>query len=354
MSTDFAICNWSLGPDSVSRTIETRLNKLGFKTVQFKYDSSIPKATKVVLTYAPWERLHPVINQLDKMPEDNRPAWIHWMTEDPPDLRIPRALTLNIGLLRAWFDRLYESPNEKIRQFVSLPFLKQFNRRMYKFRYVGEFYYAQKKGLLTVLADISKVYSDFYNSIGLKTIYAPWGLIDEAISNFDLERDIDVLWLGIRRTKRRSKLLDRIRFELSRNNVEMYIVDGIEHGYVHGEERNKLINRSRITLNLLPTWYDNTLIYRFPFAAANRSMVVSELTLEHCPKLMNNIHYVAVPANEIVPTIIHYLSNRDKREDIVNAAHNFVTNNLKIEDSLQTIIKYIHPLISILLVHFVW
>jgi hypothetical protein len=352
MAVDFAICNWKNGPDGVTRTLETKLEDMGFKTTQFKYDQSIPKSTRVVFTYAPWERLHPVINQLDKMPEANRPAWIHWMTEDPPDLRIPLPITLNIGLLRAWFDRLYESPNEKIQKIVSLPLLKRFNTRLYKFRYVGEYYYAKKKGLLTVLADISKVYADFYNSLGLKTIYAPWGLVDEAISHFDLERDIDVLWLGTRRTKRRSKLLDKIRSELSRNHIEMHVVDGKENGYVHGEARNELISRTKITLNLLPTWYDNTLVYRFPFAAANKSMVVSELALDHCPQLKNNIHYVAVPVKEIVPTIIRYLSRRDQREHIARAAYEFVTNELRFENSLQKIIKHIHLLISILFVHF--
>lgn len=338
MSLEVSLGTWKLGRDGIGRTIQASLTSLGYTTSYFSAETDvIPESADVVFTWAPWGRLQPITRQLAQISPDRRPAWVHWSTEDPPDLRLPWRLLLTVGQVRAWFDRFNDAEKNEARNLLSLPLARWLNTHLYKFRYVGEYHYAQQHGYLTVLADISKVYADFFNSNGLKSLYAPWGLIHDGQMNITLEDDIDVLWLGTRRTRRRSKLLDQVREGLLRHGVDLYVVDGIEHPQVYGEKRNKLVCRAKIMLNLLPTWYDNALVYRFPVAAANKSMVVSETSLPHNPMLKNKVHFVAVPTDKIVPTILHYLENERGRRQIVEAAYDMITQQLKMDHSVKMI-----------------
>lgn len=337
MSLDVVVVNWSDEPDDVANNIYMELADLGYHPSFFKFDDKIPEYAEVIFTFAPWGRLQQVTRQLADIPASKRPAWVHWNTEDPPDLRIPWPVLLIIGHTRAWFDRLNDSDNSWVSSLPSLPILSLINRRMHKFRYVGEYHYAYLQGYLTILADISKVYANFFNSNGLETMYAPWRLLGNSYADLELERDIDVLWLGTRRTRRRSKLLDKIRAELSIYGIEIYVVDGVENPKLYGQKRTEIFNRAKITLNLLPTWYDNALIYRLPLAAANKSMVISETSLNHCPAYENYLHYVASPPDEIVQTILYYLEHETEREKIAEAAYKMVTQHQKLGDSVKKI-----------------
>ncbi|PJF45497.1 MAG: hypothetical protein CUN48_18585, partial [Candidatus Thermofonsia Clade 3 bacterium] len=127
---------------------------------------------------------------------------------------------------------------------------------------------------------------------------------------------IDVLWIGTRRTKRRSRLLDKVMGELAAYGKRVLIVDG-SGGPVYGEARTLLLNRAKIMLNLLPTWYDSALAYRWPLAAANRALLVTEDSLPHAPEFLPGEHYVAAPASQLTPTILDYLEHPEKREPIV-------------------------------------
>jgi len=342
MSLEVAVITWSKHPDDVSKTIRAELLNLGYKPVYFKFDEKIPKSASVVFTFAPWGRLQQITRQLMKLPPSQRPIWVHWNTEDPPDPRFPRPLVLPIGQLKAWFDRLNDSEKMWAQRLLSLPILRLVNDRMYKFRYVGEYHYAYHRGILKTLATGSKVYADFFTANGIETLYAPWGKLDGSYADLKLERDIDVLWLGTRRTKRRNDLLDQIRTALSDHGVDMVVVDGVEHPPVYGDERTKLFNRAKISLNLLATWYDNTLIYRFPLAAANKSMVISESGLPHCPLHKNYVHYVAVPPHEIVETILYYLQHEQERLEIAEAGYQLVTQKQQLGNSIKIIMDSVH------------
>ena len=127
-------------------------------------------------------------------------------------------------------------------------------------------------------------------------------LLTDSHETSSCERDLDVLWIGKRRTRRRSATLDRSAPVSAARGATMHVVDGIEQPFVFGRARTVLLNRATITLNILPTWYDGALSYRFPLAAANRSLVVSEVALPHAPHLRPNVHYVeAAPANWSTP-----------------------------------------------------
>jgi hypothetical protein len=108
---------------------------------------------------------------------------------------------------------------------------------------------------------------------------------------------------------------------------------------VYGRERSELLGRAKITLNLLPTWYDSALAYRWPLVAASRSLLVTEESLPHAPEYRAGEHYVSAPVSSLVETICHYLDHPDKRAPIVERAYHAVMNEHSILDSVRRIMR---------------
>jgi hypothetical protein len=158
-------------------------------------------------------------------------------------------------------------------------------------------------------------------------------------------RDIDVLWIGKRGTKRRSVLLDRVRKELNRQGVDIYMADNVEHPFIFREERTEMMNRATITLNITRTWYDDN-FSRFAMAAPNRSLVVSEPMLPHCPEYLAGIHYVAAPIDELAATIVRYLSAEEERRKITDRAWTLVTEELTMVNGVRRVIEQAHQMLA--------
>jgi hypothetical protein len=167
---------------------------------------------------------------------------------------------------------------------------------------------------------------------------APFGSHQPWYGDLGLERDIDVLWMGKRATRRRSQALDRLREELHAKGVNLYVVDGEERPFVYNEERTELLNRTKITLNLLRTWYDENSL-RIAMAAPNRSMVVSEPLLPHVPQYKPGEHYIAAPVEKLAETICHYLEHSQERQQIVEDAYQLSTTELTWRRSMQIIME---------------
>lgn len=334
------ILHWQRRPDDVAFNLALGLEQLGYQTESAYYlaEDDLSEAD-FLFTYAPWGPLQHITARMSQIDPDKRPFWIHWSTEDCPDLRLPRALVKHLGQWIARLERLQEGSQARY-----LPAIRWSNSRFHKFRYVGSYAYALQKGLMRLVVEFSKVYADHYVSMGLPVRYAPWGLLEEMSPlNEDAlpkERDIDVLWIGTRRTRRRSRLLDQIMEELSAYGRKVCIVDGVHHPPVYHQERAALLRRAKITLNLLPTWYDSALAYRWPLVAAHRSLCVSETSLPHNPALQPGLHYVSAPPSDLVETILYYLDHPELAAPIIERAYTTVTQGHRFQDSVRQIMLW--------------
>jgi hypothetical protein len=207
---------------------------------------------------------------------------------------------------------------------------------MLRFRYLGDYYYAHRRGWIDIFADTSEIYAEIHRRQGLPTIVAPWGSTPQWYEDLGLERDIDVLWMGTRGTKRRSSLLDRVRSELDANGVRTYVADGKENPFIFGNQRTYYLNRSKITLNITRTWYDDN-FSRIALATPNRSLIVSEPVLPHCPSFIAGTHYVAASGDFLAETILYYLEHEEERLRIVENAYRLVTTKLVFRESIKLI-----------------
>lgn len=332
-----AVVTFFAGGDDVTRTLADCLQRLGYQAAPCAYDDPAHDAD-VLFSHGPLGRLQHITAFLSRRSVEARPAWIHWNTESSPNLRLPWRCMLLAGRLRARLDRLHDDGSRRA-ALLRIPPLRWVDRRFYKFRYLGEYAYALERGYMTLLAECSNVFAELYRRGGWPCVYAPWGLLHDSHERLDLERDLDVLWIGKRRTRRRSAVIDRIRARLSACGTTMHVIDGIDQPFVFGRARTLLLNRATITLNVLPTWYDGGLSYRFPLAAANRSLVVSDVALPHAPHLRPNVHYVEALAGELVDAIRHYLHAPAERERIVEAAYRSVIQEHPFIDSVAAIMR---------------
>lgn len=336
MQSTVAIVNWVAG-DGKAKSIANELIKLGHHPIHFKYDGAVPMEADVVLSFAPYNRFLPIACQFASVLVDRRPVFVHWNSEGIPNPRVPWVVASRICDFRSWVDRLNDVDETWARLLLSKSPLAWVNKRLHRFRYVGDYRYAYRRGWLDILADFSEIYAQLHRSHGLPAIFVPWGTSPDWYDNLDLERDIDVLWMGAQRNRRRRNLLDRVRRQLSASGVKMYMADNVEHPYIWGRVRTQFLNRAKITLNINTLWYDYPFSTRFHMAAGNRSLVVSETFLPHSSLYKAGVHYISTPADKLAETILYYLEHEHERQAIVERAYRLVTTELTLGNSLKII-----------------
>jgi len=331
-----ALIQWEPG-DGVSRVIQHELEALGYAVQPFLWNQPPPAGAASVLSYAPYGKFLHIPKQLAQLPPETRPRFIHWNFESLPNINLPTPLLLRLGALRSWAGRLSDTSDSILGLPTRQPPLSSLRLRANKYKYLGDYHYGWQHGWIDLLADISQVFSQFHQRLGVGARYIPWGTPPEWHADLRLERDIDVLWFGKRRTRRRAQLLDAVTGALRQRGVKLYIADGIERPFIFDAERTAILNRAKITLNLLPEWYDPALLFRFHMAAGNRSLLVSETSLAHNPEILPGMHYASAPVEALVETILYYLEHETERQQIADNACRLVTGRLTLHNSVQAL-----------------
>ncbi|MDQ3249989.1 MAG: glycosyltransferase [Chloroflexota bacterium] len=328
-----ALVRWSRDGSGIGDAIFHALRQLGHEPFYFSLHTKVTVPVDVVFLFGPFGHFLPALGDLRAAFHDQQPTVVFWNTEGLPDLRLPWPVMASLSATRSWLSRLRAA-------YAIQPhtdsLLSKFDTYMIRFRHLGDFRYAYQQGWIDVFADISAVYAGMFRSKGIPALVAPFGGSQEWYADLNLTRDIDVLWMGKRATNRRSALIDQVRNQLLRHGVNMYVVDNEERPFVFDEERTHLLNRTKITLNLLRTWYDENSL-RICLAAANRSLVISEPLLPHVPPYQSGRHYVTSPVAKLADTILYYLEHEQERQQIAEQGHQLVTSQLTMENSVRTI-----------------
>jgi len=330
-----AVVEWIPEEDGLADVICDELNALGYSACIVHHDSAISEDIDIVLTFGPYGDYLHTIQHISSKPYDISPIFAHWNTEGMPDPRLPWSVVNAGGAWRSWIGRFGQRHNGFIGSLarkVTAPW----ENRILRFRYVGDYHYAFQNDLLHVFSDSSAIYADWHRQHGLPTVVAPWGSTRRWYADLDLERDIDVLWIGQRGSKRRSRLLDSVRQELRQKGVDVHVIDNEENPFVYGKERTRIFNRAKITLNLTRTWFDDN-FSRFAMALPNRSLIVSEPMLPHCPQYEEGVHFISAPIQELPEVILYYLNNEAERLHIVENAYRLSTKKLTLRNSIAAI-----------------
>jgi hypothetical protein len=325
--------------DGIADIIGHELTRLNQNPIPFRLNTPIPQLIDVLFTYGPYGKTLPVWQQVASCGK-RKPLVVHWNTEGMPDIRIPLSIMQMLGNFRSKVSQIGDSRSRLVSKLAGTQLVEQIDRSMYRWRYWGDYQYAYHRKWLHLLADSSIVYCGLRTKAGIPTHYLPWGSTPDWYEDMNLERDIDVLWLGKRGSSRRSKILDQVVGNLRALGVKVHVADSVESPFIFDEERTEYLNRSKVTLNITRTWFDDN-FSRFAMAAPNRSLIVSETMLPHCPEYTPGVHYVSAPVPELSKTILHYLENDRERQTIIQNAYLLTTQQLTFANSLRKILTEI-------------
>lgn len=325
--------------DHLGTTISSVLNKLGHDVIPFEASTCIPDQLDVILTYGPFGTLAPLGKQLTSYAEATRPAFVLWLTEQLTNPSIPEWIHVPISVARSRIEQIsYHRENDD--QWETNFLIKPLTSRANRFRYYGDIRWLHREGVLTVLAVGSDWIAKNLREHGFDPITAYIGSHPGWYANLKLERDIPVIWLGNLVTHRRKESLQQVRRDLQNRGVKLHVVDGVENPYIFGNERTKLLNRTKVIINLLRTEWDNHSL-RFFLAIPNGCLVVSEPVFPHLP-IVPGTHYVESPLDTMAEKIIYYLNNEQERKVIVDRAIQLITSELTMENSVRKILGNLH------------
>ncbi len=324
----FALVKWAEG-DGVYLALHNQLTRLGHEVIDFSYNQPVPKSVDVVLSFAPYNRFIQIPLQISRVPRHERPIYIHWDTEANLNPSEPWMLQYFGSQFRSWLGRRESSEPGKI---------KSYENKLNRLRYFGDYIYCLNKGWIDVLAVCSDFVARRFQKNGFPVHYVPWGTMPEWYEDLGLQRDIDVLWMGNLRTRRRTVIFERIRKGLEARGVKLYVANNKENPFIFGDERTQILNRSKITLNLVPWENIWNFPQRFHVAAPNRSLLVTEPLFPHNPEYVAGEHYVAAPPDQMVDTIMYYLHHESQRNAIVENAYHLATRDMTVERSVNILL----------------
>jgi hypothetical protein len=154
--------------------------------------------------------------------------------------------------------------------------------------------------------------------------------------DMSLERDVDVVFLGhIHRKKgRRADVLKSVKERLGANGYELMIVNK----GCFGRERTRLLNRAKILLDVVRMPWEIPGI-RLLMAMSCGAMVISTGFRGDPAPYKLNTHLVDADPEQLAETVIRYLKNDSERCKIAKQAQRFVTEQLTLQSSLQTILN---------------
>ncbi|MCB0178338.1 MAG: hypothetical protein KDI62_08930, partial [Anaerolineae bacterium] len=167
------LVQWQQG-DGIGSQISSTLESLGHEAVKVSIDEKLPDSLDVVLAYGPFGSLVPVANQLQAYPPSQRPLFVLWMTEQFPNPELPEWVRSLGGNFRTQAERLAFRQSRPGEWEVN-PRLRLLTTKAHRFRYYGDIFWLQRKGILSLLVIGSQWTVDFLLERGFDAMVGYYG-----------------------------------------------------------------------------------------------------------------------------------------------------------------------------------
>lgn len=189
-----------------------------------------------------------------------------------------------------------------------------------------------RSNIVDAFAVATRAYQAYLAEQGVDVAFVPLGHHPAFGEILDRERDIDVLFLGDFRLRRRRRILSRLR----REGIDVLTLGDYSDPRLWGEQRTELMNRTTVALNI-PRLEGHLPDMRFVVAMGTGALLVSETVYLPDPYVPGR-HFVETSSNELADTIRWYLANADARRTITDEAHRLVTTELTLEASYTSLL----------------
>ena len=171
-----------------------------------------------------------------------------------------------------------------------------------------------RNGFPDVLVVPHRASADTLAEHGIRADVVPIGSGPRHCVDLGLERNIDVLFLGELRVPRRRRLLRR----LCRIGLDVTAVGDWSNPAFFGEGRARLLNRSKILLNL-GRFPGQMASHRFVLGMGAGALVVSEPVYGPEPFVPSE-HFVSATLDELPSVVDHFLADEPERAAIAQRA----------------------------------
>jgi hypothetical protein len=296
------------------RAVTALLEKAGHQVTQVGNEPLELRADKFVWVLGNANRFPILWRQLEAVPPAERPFVLLWHTELLPP---PKAAKLPWPRLALW---------EIIR------ILRRDPRATDVYTNYFRLWQLARKKLPDLLLTPTLDRREFLLERGLSAHWVPLGYDLSRGRDMSLSRDIEVLFLGTLNIPRRKRMLEHLR----RRGVNLLVMGSPSDPACWGENRTRLLNRTKILLNLArsPGQLPDT---RLILGMANKALVISEPVYAPAPYEPGK-HYVSAALAEMPGVIAYYLTHEGERERIANEGHRFVTQEVTLAHSVSHIL----------------
>jgi hypothetical protein len=287
--------------------VTRELRALGFEVEQLG-DSPIawmPEHLVWIWGNAAW--FPNVLASIEALPPERRPATVVWHIEPLPT---PRDSGFGV---RGW-------PRPTAREVAKIALRDK--RRSDVYTNWWTLRRLARAGIPDVLAVSSGERNEFLAEHGIPSIRVPYGSEPSDGKDLGIERDVDVLLLGVLHLRSRKRALERLR----REGIDIVARGSYTDKALWGDARTELVNRAKIMLSV--GRFPGTLgAKRFFISMACNSLVLSDPLYDPQPFVPGE-HFVMAPFEEFGATIRHYLEHEEERRRIAANGHRLVTTEL--------------------------
>jgi len=203
-----------------------------------------------------------------------------------------------------------------------------------------ELWRMNRRCLPDLLLVSSAAWKEALEGYGIRAEWVPFGYEEGDGAPLDVPRDIEALFLGALDIPRRKRIIDRLR----RSGVGVEAHGSWFETATWGAGRTHLINRAQSFLNI-QRYPREISAHRLILGMANRSLVISEPIYRPTPFVPGQ-HYVEVDVGDLPDAVSYYRTHTAERDRIVDEAYRFVTEELRMENSISRILALVHPLRS--------
>ncbi|NOS77595.1 MAG: glycosyltransferase family 1 protein [Nitrospira sp.] len=301
----------------IRHVVASILEQAGYDVKQIKDGPADFSTESVVWIWGNTNWYPGLYAQLTAMPRVHRPLVVLWHTEPLPP---PRAAGLPWPRLNWWeAAKLLLRDSNATDVYTNYLVLR---------RWV-------KQGIPDVLVAPTLGRCGFLSERGIRADWVPLGYEPSCGRDLGSDRDIEVLFLGAQDVPRRNRLLRGLR----KKGIRIQAAGSYVDPGCWGEERTKLLNRTKILLNLARTpgeFPDLRLI----LGMANKALVLSEPIYRPDP-FVSGRHFVSSPIGEMPGIIRYYLAHDAERAAISERAHRLITQDVTMEASVRRILDLI-------------
>ncbi len=284
-----------------------------------------------LVTYGPMQSMAWVVHRLSRM--RNLPPLFVWFTEQAPQPTLPAFAVHSAARVRYAFESCL------LRSRGNHRFASALFSHGGRLLVLGEMLELRRQGFLGLIGVFTETNKSFLQRHGLPAMVLPMGYHRSFGENLGLDRDIDVVFLGSTRDRRRKLIVSKLREEFVKRGIKFVIKDGSQEcGYVWGKERASLLNRTKLVLNVMRQPWDDP-VFRLLLTAPNKAMLLSEeLLATSMGPFCAGEHFAMAGLSEMVDITEYYLNRTDQRQRIAERAYEFVTRTLTIGNMAQDVI----------------